>query len=70
MEHPLRLFRQKTNRSLGELAAMLGVTKATVSRWETGERFPDRELWPVIREVTGISADELAAASPKQVANS
>lgn len=40
---------------------MIGVTKATISRWEAGERFPDRDLWTRIKERTGLGPDELAA---------
>jgi transcriptional regulator with XRE-family HTH domain len=45
---------------------MLGVTKATISRWESGERFPDREFWPRIKETTGIGIEELAAPSTEK----
>jgi transcriptional regulator with XRE-family HTH domain len=64
--HPLRRFRENQTPPLNQeqLAGLLGVTKATISRWESGERFPDREHWPLIREVTGIGTDELSEWSP------
>lgn len=66
--HPIRQFREQAGKSQEELAGLLGVTKATVSRWETGERFPEREFWPAIREITGVTADDLAAAVKKATA--
>jgi len=62
LTHPLRRFRETHEPPLSQedLARLFGVTKATVSRWESGERFPDREFWPVIKETTGIATDELA----------
>ena len=60
--HPLRQFRENQDPKLSQeqLAQLIKVTKATVSRWENGERFPERELWPVIKDVTGIGAEEFA----------
>jgi len=55
--HPLKAFREKqapplTQVQLGEL---LGVSKVSVSRWETGERKPEPDLLPRISAKTGIS---------------
>lgn len=38
-----------------QIAARLGVTQATVSRWARGEMSPDRELWPAIEALLGLS---------------
>lgn len=64
--HPLRKFREGQQPPLKQedLARMLGVSKATISRWEAGERFPDRDSWPLLKEITGLGSDELAAWSP------
>lgn len=63
--NPLKAFREAQTPPLsqGELAKKLGVTRATVSRWESGERFPERDLWPVIHQITGVSADDLARSA-------
>lgn len=55
--HPLKAFRESQDPPLtqDELAARLGVTKAAVSRWETGRRSPDVELLSIIEEKTGIA---------------
>lgn len=56
-KHPLRAFRESQDPPLtqDDLAARLGVTKASVSRWETGERKPEVDLLSVIEEKTGIA---------------
>ncbi len=63
--HPLKAFRESKDPPLkqAELARRLKVTRATVSRWEAGERFPEREHWPVIKKITGVGPDDLAKAA-------
>lgn len=48
-----------------ELAAFLGVTKASVSKWETGQSYPDIALLPRIATYFGISIDELVGYRPQ-----
>lgn len=42
-----------------DLAALLGVSDKTVSRWERDDGAPDLSLIPVIAEIFGVSCDEL-----------
>lgn len=65
-KHPLQIFRetQRPEWTRDKLAGEFGVTRVTIWRWETGERFPEREHWPKIRNLTGLSAEELSAANP------
>lgn len=55
--HPLRAFRdeQKPRLTQRELAALLGVRRTTVARWETKARKIDRERLLKVSEVTGIA---------------
>lgn len=64
-QHPLAAFRQSQQPPLSQsdLARKLDVTRATISRWEKGERFPERDLWARIKEVTGLSASDLSEAA-------
>lgn len=42
-----------------ELAEFVGVTKASVSKWETGETTPDIQILPVLAAFFDVSVDEL-----------
>lgn len=55
--HPLKTYREKHNPPLSQeaLAGLLGVTRTTVARWETGTRKVDHELLGEISEATGIA---------------
>ena len=57
--HPLRTYRQQQHMSQEEMASLLGVTVATVSRWETGDRLPDPDKLPLIEEKTGLAPAQL-----------
>jgi transcriptional regulator with XRE-family HTH domain len=59
MAHPLKTYRDTQNLTQTQLAADLGVTNITVSRWETGLRKIAPTLVPFISEKTGIPAREL-----------
>lgn len=52
--HPLTAYRNLHKLKPADLARLLGVSRATVHRWETGERKPSRDKLPVIKEKTGI----------------
>lgn len=59
--HPLTAYRARQSPPLSQrdLAQLLGVSRETVWRWETGERMPDPDFLPQITEKTGVSAQEL-----------
>lgn len=48
-----------------DLAGYLGVTKASVSKWETEQSFPDIALLPRIATYFGISIDDLIGYAPQ-----
>ena len=41
------------------LAKQLGVTNQTISKWESGQCYPDIQLLPEIADFFGVSVDEL-----------
>ena len=51
-----------------ELASFIGVSKAAVSKWETGQSYPDIVLLPGLAAYFNISVDELIGYEP-QMAN-
>ncbi len=59
--HPLKAYRlaQQPPLSQAALAKHLGTSKASVSRWETGERKPEPHEVPRISERTGIAPAKL-----------
>lgn len=59
--HPLRAYRERHNPPLDrtQLAKMLGVTAASVSRWESGKRRLDETIVSAISEKTGIPVADL-----------
>jgi len=52
--HPLTKYREAKGLSKTALAARLGVSKASVSRWESGDRLPDHAAVLLILKKTGI----------------
>lgn len=48
-----------------EVAAHLGVSKASVSKWETGQSYPDITLLPKLAAYFGVSIDELVDYRPQ-----
>jgi transcriptional regulator with XRE-family HTH domain len=58
---PLKTYRQSQTPKLSQeaLAKKLGVTRLTVTRWESGSRKIDPGLVPLVAERTGIPAKEL-----------
>ncbi|WP_222708620.1 helix-turn-helix domain-containing protein [Paenibacillus sp. N3.4] len=48
-----------------ELAAYIGVSKSSVSKWETGQSYPDITFLPQLAAYFNISIDELMGYSPQ-----
>lgn len=42
-----------------DAAKALGVTKDTVTAWETGKRYPNTKMIPIIEKVYGLKYDEI-----------
>jgi len=48
-----------------DLAEYVGITKASVSKWETGQSYPDITLLPLLAAYFDISIDNLLGYSPQ-----
>ena len=55
----IRAKRRELDYTQEELANVLGVSKAAVSKWETAESYPDIALLPQISQLFHITMDEL-----------
>lgn len=58
-------LRRGKNITQEQLAAFLGVTKASVSKWENRQSLPDLVLVPQIAAFFGVSIDELLGYAPQ-----
>jgi len=63
-ENMLRLRKEKRV-TQEDVALFLGVSKAAVSKWETGQCMPDIVLLPEIATYFGVSVDELMGYEPQ-----
>ena len=52
-------LRKINNMSQEELAEKLGVTRQTISKYETGEAIPDIERCKILADLFGVSLDDL-----------
>ena len=56
--------RRKQGWTQSDVARHLGVSKAAVSKWETGQSYPDAVLLPRLAALFAISLDELMGYAP------
>lgn len=59
MEHPLATYRAKRNLTQVELASELGVSDATIARWENGKRRIEFDRLTEVSKRTGIPPAQL-----------
>ena len=57
--------RRERGMTQDDLAVHMGVSKASVSKWETGQCFPDITILPQLAAFFGISIDELMGYRPQ-----
>ena len=60
----LKENRLRLNLTQEMLADMLSVTKATVSKWETSQSYPDLDTLPKLADIFSVSTDELLDYHP------
>ena len=58
-------LRKELRLTQDDLALFLGVTKASVSKWETGQSYPDIELLPRIATYFDVTVDSLMGYEPQ-----
>lgn len=61
---PIRKLRERLGMTMFELADRMGVSVATVSRWETGEAVPVTTRLGALADVLHCTADELLGREP------
>ena len=61
----LKYLRERKGLSQREFSADLGLSRATVGNWETGERKPDIEMIIRLAEYFGVSLDDLVLSDLK-----
>ncbi|MBE6930456.1 MAG: helix-turn-helix transcriptional regulator [Ruminococcaceae bacterium] len=65
----IRQFRREQGLTQEKLAETLGVTCQAVSKWETGETYPDITLLPTLANLFGVSVDSLLGMDALNAAN-
>lgn len=63
----LVLKRREKGITQEELAAYIGVSKASVSKWETGQSYPDITFLPQLATYFNITIDELINYQPQMI---
>ena len=58
-------FRKAHKLTQSDVADHIGVTKASVSKWETGQTIPDVALLPLIASFYNVTLDELMGYEPQ-----
>lgn len=61
----IRKLRREKKVTQDQLASFLKITKASVSKWETGQSYPDIFLLPQIASYFDVSIDELLGYEPQ-----
>ena len=61
----LKYYRQRAGLTQAELADILGVTRAAVSLWETGQTWPSAALLPQMADFLLCSIDDLFQEHPE-----
>ena len=59
----MRALRRGRQMTTVELAAKLGKTRGTITRWEKGQRSPNVESLKTLARVFGVTIDELVVGA-------
>jgi len=66
MKEQIAFLRKQKGLTQEELAKALGVTNQAVSKWESGQNFPDIQLLPDMAELFEVSVDELLGCNSEK----
>lgn len=66
MKEQIAFLRKQKGLTQEELAKVLGVTNQAVSKWESGQNFPDIQLLPDMAELFEVSVDELLGCNSEK----
>ena len=58
----IQILRKKRNLTQESLAELIGVTRQTIAKWESGESVPDLSLAGKLASVLDVALDELVEA--------
>ncbi|HAX73676.1 MAG TPA: XRE family transcriptional regulator [Firmicutes bacterium] len=65
MAHVITQKRKEKQLTQDDLAQYMGVSKAAISKWETGQSYPDITLLPILASYFNMSIDELMGYEPQ-----
>ena len=65
----IQILRKKRNLTQEALAEMVGVTRQTIAKWESGESAPDLPLAGKLSSALDITLDELVEAPREELEN-
>ena len=65
----IKKYRKENDVSQEELAEMIGVSRQTLSKYETGESLPDIEKSKLLADVFSVSVDDLISYQKDQAEN-
>ena len=61
-------LRKKSEMTQADLAGRLGVSDKAISRWESGQGYPDLEMLPRLADLFGVSIDYILLGEKKGIA--
>ncbi|MBE5731607.1 MAG: helix-turn-helix domain-containing protein [Clostridiales bacterium] len=61
-------YRKAKGLTQSELAEKLGVTNKAVSKWESGQCFPDVTFFPIMSSLFGVSVEDIMMGKRKSIA--
>ena len=64
----IQILRKKQHLTQESLAELVGVTRQTIAKWESGESIPDLDLAGKLADALDVGLDDLVHAPPEELA--